>query len=199
MWIWQGEKENKGVMEGSHFWKEPCKICNQWIRKDEKFYLIIIPNEYSNDIKNFIVHKDEWVSFIEGVDNDTDLYNKLKLLKKPHRNMVTDGELQNIEFFKNACINFRFNNCVVSRDKRFIKMKKRGTSTTLIYDIVYDFVTCEDNCRKSGLFDGLFKSELLAKVKNEFNRLRGKEERDDFTVKSTIQKAVEETNKIFNR
>lgn len=187
------------IMKGSHHWKETCFLCNQWILKDEEFYLIIIPNEIRKNfnLDNFIVHKEEWDEFIVGL-TDEEIAEKLLSHKKPRRAKLTEEQLENIECFKRACEKFGYDKCVISKDKRFAKIGKRKTSFKLIYDIVFDKISSETRARE-GLFDGLFNGEFVAKVCNAYYEEKGIDKHEDFTAMGVIQKAIEDTNKLMGK
>lgn len=186
-------------MKGSHHWEEPCFICNQWIRKGEDFYLLIIPNEIRSKYKinNFIAHKEEWNEFSKDL-SDEELAEKIMSHKKPRRKPFSEEELQNVEFFKEACIYCGYNKCVISKDKRFVKMKRRKTSFTLIYDIAYNKISYDTNARE-GLFGGLFANEFVARVCNKFYELKGLDIREDFTVAKVLDEAVKDVDKLMGK
>lgn len=193
-WLFQGK-----AMKGTHHWKETCLLCNQWILKGEEFYLIIIPNEIRSKyhFNNFIVHKEEWDNFIEGL-SDEEVAEKLLKHKKPRKKPLTEEQLNNIEYFKKACEDYGFNKCTISRDKRFVKMKKRKTSFTLIYDIIFDKIHYETRANE-GLFGGLFSNELVAKVCNAYYKYKGVDKHEDYTAMGVIQKAIDDTNKLMGK
>lgn len=187
------------AMKGGHHWKETCFLCNQWILKGEEFYLIIIPNDIRNRYRfdNFIVHKEEWDKFIEGL-SDEEIAKKLLYHKKPRKKPLTEEQLNNIEYFKKACEDYGFNKCIVSKDKRFVKMKKRKTSFTLIYDIIFDKISYDTRANE-GLFGGLFSNELVAKVCNAYYKYKGVDKHEDYTAMEVIQKAMDDTNKLMSK
>lgn len=194
-WIFQNKE-----MKGSFHWKEACKLCNQWILEGEPFYLICIPNEIrkKGTLNNFIVHKDEWNEFIDGLSTDEEIANKLISIKKPRRKPHTEEQLQNIEYFKEVCKEYGFYKDTISKDKRYIKMKKRKTSMTIIYDIVYDRISYETRFNE-GLFGGLFLEELVAKIRNAMYKKQGVDKHDDFSAKKVVNEAVKMTNEIMGR
>ena len=191
--------------KGSSVWKEPCFLCNNWIKKDEYLYCIRIPadieKKYEAEIKlklkskSFIVHKDEWDNYVEGL-SDEEILQKLLKHKKPKREPISEETLIKCENFKKACMDFGYNKCVISKNKRFVKMKKRKTSSTIIYDTVFNKITHDSNAR-SGLFDGLFILSFLAKIENKFNEYCGSENRNDFSVEKILNEAMEDVNKIM--
>lgn len=201
------EKENKTkikwtnnkIMKGSFHWKECCFLCNNWILENEDFYLIIIPTEirkkYSS-LENFIVHTDEWTKFSKDL-SDIELAEKLLSYRKPKRKPLTEEEKQDIEYFKQASEYFGFNKYILSKNKRFVKMKKRKTSLTLIYDLVFKRFSYDINARE-GLFGGIFLRELVAKVSNKFYELKGIDVRDDYTANKTLKGINEQINKLIN-
>lgn len=193
-WAWQD-----GAKKGTFHWKETCFLCNNWILKGEEFYMLIIPNEIRKEYKisNFIAHKEEWDEFSKGL-SDVEIAEKIVKHKKPRKKPLTDEQLKNIEYFKEACIHFGFNKCVISRDKRFVKMKKRKTSFTLIYDIIFDRISYDTNARE-GLFGGLFSNEFVAKVCNKYYELKGLDIREDFSVAKVLDKAAKDVDELINK
>ena len=75
-------------------------------------------------------------------------------------------------------------------------MKKRKTSLTLIYDLVFKRFSYDINARE-GLFGGFFLREFVAKVSNKFYELKGIDIRDDYTVKVVLEKVNEQVNKLM--
>lgn len=191
-WLFQGKS-----MKGSYHWKETCLLCNQWILKDEDFYLVIIPNEFRSKygLNNFIAHKEEWDNFVEDL-SDEEIAEKLQAHKKPRKKPLTEEQLENIEFFKKACNDFGFNKCVISRNKRFVKIGESKTSFTLIYDIIFDKIHYETRANE-GLFGGLFSNELVAKVCNKYYEYKGLDRREDYTAMDVIEKAMNDVNKLM--
>lgn len=192
-WILMNKK-----MKGSFHWRESCFCCNNWILKGEEFYSIIIPTELRKehlDLKNFIVHIDEWEEFSKGLSEE-DLIFKILNYKKPKRKPLTDNQKNDIELFKQICGSFGFNKCVISKDKRFIKMKKRKTSFTLILDLVYDRISYDTNANE-GLFGGLFSNNVVAKIRNKFYEQKGLDKRDDFTIEGVISEAVKQVDDLM--
>lgn len=185
-------------IKGSYNWKECCFLCNDWILKDEDFYMIIIPSKVRKEyplLKNFIVHADEWLNFSKGL-SDNELAEKILSDKKPKRKPLTDEQKQDIEYFKQACESFGFIKYTLSKDKRFVKMKKSGTSITLIYDLIFKRISYDMRGRK-GLFGGFFLRELVAKVSNKFYELKGVDIRDNYTVKAALEKVNEQVNELM--
>lgn len=187
----------KKAMKGSHHWKETCFLCNQWILKDEEFYMIGIPDEIRKqyDIKNFIVHKEEWEKFIERL-SDEEVAAKVLNHKKPKKKPLTKEQLENIEYFKRSVLDYGYNKITISRDKRFVKAKKRKTSFMFIYDIIFDRITYDCNYNE-GLFGGLFSNEAVAKVRNKFNEYRGLDKHDNYTAEGVIKEAINQINEIM--
>lgn len=194
-WIWKNDS-----MKGSHHWQEPCKLCNQWILTDEEFYMICIPKEIKNTRNklknNFIVHKDEWDDFTKYLSTDEEIADKLEKHKKSKRHLYTEEQLKNMQYFKEVCIQFGYTLESTSRDKRYIKMRKRKTSYTLKYDIIFNKINHETNCNE-GAFGWMFTAELVAKVCNEFYKKQGVNRHEDFTVAKAINEAIEKTNEIM--
>lgn len=193
---WLSYKE----MKGSFHWDEPCYLTNQWILKDELFYLIIPPAELKSkhQLENYVIKKEAWEKFIVCIETEEELAIKLKNHKKPRRKPHSEEQLENIEYFKEACEYYGFYKCVVSRDKRFIKMKKRKTPFTIIYDVVYHRLSYDIRANE-GLFGGLFSREILSKIYNKMNELQGLEERSDYSAVNVINKAIEDTNKLIGK
>lgn len=188
----------KKAMKGTHHWKETCYLCNQWVLKDEEFYLIGVPRDMNkHSIPNFIVHKEEWENFIENLTQE-EVYQKLLNHKKPRKKPLTKEQLEKVEYFKQACEYYGFNKCVISRDKRFVKMSKKKTSFTLIYDIVFEKMSY-DTRAKEGLFGGLFSLDLLAKVTNKFYELAGEDKHCDYSSEKVIQKAMNDVNELMGK
>lgn len=192
------------AMKATFHWKDNCIICNNWLIKDELFYLITAPMEIRKlhhldryKLDNFVVHKDEWDEFSKGL-TDEEVAKKLISHKKPRRKPLTENQLKDIEFFKEACGSFGYNKCVMSKDKRFVKMKKRKTSFTLIYDLAYSRISYDTNANE-GLFGGLFSSQLVARIENKFNELKGLTERNDFTVAGVINDAIKQVDELMGK
>lgn len=195
-WIFR-DKE----MKGSFHWNDPCALCNQWILEGDYFCLIIIPDEIrkrGSKLQNFVAHKEEWDEFIKDLKTDDEIADKLEKIKKAKRKPFTEEELRNINIFKEVCREFGYTIESMSKNKRFIKMKKRKTSFTLIYDIIFDRIDHETRVNE-GLFGGMFIGELVAKVRNDMYKKQGVNKRDDYTVKKVIDEAVKMTNEIMGR
>lgn len=193
-WAWQNSPK-----KGSFHWKETCLLCNNWVLKGEEFYMLIIPNEIRKEYKisNFIAHKEEWDEFSKGL-SDIEIAEKIIKHKKPRKKPLTNEQLKNIEYFKEACNHFGFNNCEISRNKRFVKMKKRKTSFTLIYDIIFDRVSYDTKTGED-LFGRLFSNEFVANVCNKFYELRGLDIREDFSVAKILNKTAKDVDELINK
>lgn len=189
--VFQGQ-----LMKGNHFWEETCFLCNQWILKDEEFYLMVIPNEIraKYHLNNFIVHKEEWNKFIENL-SDEEVAKKLLYYKKPRKKPLTSEQLENIEHFKRACADYGFNKSVISKNKRFVKIGKKKTSFTLIYDIIFDKIHYDTRANE-GLFGGLFSNELVANVCNAYYKYKGVDKHESYTAKGVIEKAMEDVKQM---
>ena len=184
-------------INGCHYFKETCFLCNNWILENELFYTVVVPVEIRKEfsINNFIAHKDEWDKFSKGL-SDEELALKLINHKKPRKKPLTEEQINNIEIFKKVCYRYDFNKCVISKDKRFVRMRRNKSSFTIIYDIIYDRISYDTRANE-GLFKGLHSKELVSKINNEFNEMRGIDIKDDFTVAGAINKAVECVNRLF--
>lgn len=187
------------LMKGSHHWKETCFLCNQWVLQNEEFYLMVIPNDIRTKygFVNFIVHKEEWDSFTSDL-TDEELIHELLNYKKPNKKPLSKEQLENIEFFKKACNDYGFDKCVISRDKRFVKIGKRKTSFTLIYDVIFDKIHYETRSNE-GLFGSLFSNELVAKVCNKFYQYKGLSKHEDYTALGLIEKAISDVDKLMGK
>lgn len=188
---------NKEI-KGTFHWKETCSLCNRWILKNEDFYMLIPPKEIADKypIGNILVHKDEWDKFVEGL-SDEEIANKLMKHKKPRKKPLTEEQLKRVEFFKEACEKFGFSECTMSKDKRFVKMKKRRTSYTFIYDIIFERIDFDS--RRDTLFGSLYIVEVQAKIRNEYYRLSGVNKHDDFTVAGIVDKAIEQVDEMMGK
>lgn len=188
----------KKAMKGTHHWKDTCHLCNQWILKDEEFYMIGIPRELNKDsINNFIVHKEEWLEFTKGLSQE-EVYQKLLKHKKPRKKPLTEEQLKKVEYFKKACEYYGYNKCVISKDKRFVKMGKRKTSFTLIYDIIFEKISYDTRANE-GLFGGLFSGDFVAKVSNKFYEIAGEDKHCDYSSADIIKKAINDVDELMGK
>ena len=191
-WIVNWSRFNNAI-----YIEEPCKICNQWIGKGETGLLVYVPDEIRKkyNISNFFVHEKEWMEFAEGLSDD-ELAQKILSIKKQRIKPYSEEVLFKIDCFEKACNQRGFNKKVVSKNKRYIKMKKRKTSLTIMYDTVYDRIKYEYGANE-GLFGGLFIHDLLAKIENDMYKLEGSDKHNDYSSDKIIEKAIKDVNEMM--
>lgn len=175
-------------------WNHKCKLCGQYILDGEEFY-IVYPEPNDKELTWGIVHCKELDEISEGCSEEEKM-NRLRGKKMPRFKGFTEEQKANAELFKQVCNKRGYRNDTLS--KRTLKMGKRSTSFVYTYDMITGQINYEYR-RRTGLFDGLFINQAISEIQHELSILQGKTPSKIVTAASVIKKAVDETNKFFDR
>ncbi len=197
MWEMQYEG-NPRSFEGRYANNKRCPICGQYIRSNERFYIIIIPHEYRSQHKklrdNMMVHIGEWTKFCEGITSERELVDKLINHKTPRAKDFTEQEIKKIEAFKKACYDYDFKE---EFDKPFgVKCKKRGTSVYAEYNVFKDTISV-DFRGKRGLFDGFYQRQIETNIFNLMHKYLEDGRHSDYSASKAINEVFEQAKKTM--
>lgn len=197
MWEMQCEG-NPRSFEGRYSNNKRCPICGQFIRKDERFNIVIIPYEYRSQHKklkdNMMVHVREWAEFCEGITSERELVDKIIAHKTPRAKDFTESEMKKIEAFKKACYDYDFKETF---NKPFgIKCKKRGTSVYAEYNVFKDVISV-DFRGKRGLFDGFYQRQIETNIFNRMHKYLEDGRKSDYDCNQAIQEVFDKANEMM--
>lgn len=198
MWEMKNGDKFPRQFNAIHANNTPCRLCGQHFRKGEQFYIIIVPNEYKlldKKLKaNFFVHVNEWDEFCNGVSTDKELVKKIQNLHMKRTKKMTEEESKRLDAFKKACKSFGFYKEV---PKTYgARMRKRGTSIYVDYNVFSDKISVDHRCQK-GLFDSLYTREIVAKIYSEMHNILGDGKTDNYNPAETIKKISEDVKKTM--
>ena len=179
---------NKSFKVKGEFNKQ-CFVCGSFFRKNEDYYIIIIPSNLRGTHKklnsNFVVHTKDWEDFCKDVKTEEELANKIISHKTPKKISFTQEEENNLFAFKDACKFFGFNSEV--KKSYGIKMRKSGTSFSLEYNPYTDNIALYHRAKR-GLFDSLFEKQICVDIYNKMHEILGDGKHNNFSAEDSFNK-----------
>jgi hypothetical protein len=187
----------------SSYLNEKCFWCGEYFKEGDKISIIVIAFEYKKIYKNLsnniVIHKQEFDALVESLGGD---HKKIVEALGNHKqrrvpNELTEAQKAGVSAFKYACKEKGF--YIETNKNNEVHMRKHGTSLTMEYNSRTGSVRLSSKVRKKGMFDGLYSRQIEANIYNRMQEIIGTELRDNYSVTGTINKVIEETNKIMGR
>lgn len=198
MWELRNDDGPRQFTCGKRHTEERCKICGQHFKEGDKQYLIVCLSSKEAreaNLSNMMTHVGCWDEFCTGLTTDTELVSKLLRHKQPKASALTEEQNKHIEAFKQAASEYGYR--VESKTRQgAIRMTKRGTTMSVVYNPYSGSVTYEDR-RKDNLFKGMFDRQVSVNIYNRMHAILGDGKHDDYSALGIINKAVEDVNKMF--
>lgn len=186
------ERERAGICHNR------CALCGQWILPDDPYYIVIFNSKDRSLIqksKNLCIHKQEWEDLIQN-KTPVQIIEFCKSLKRiPYPKWKAEQQ-RAAEVFEKVMRNHGYREFTVSKDKKNIKARKRGTSLTFSLN-VWDLRIESDARFNSGLFGSMMQHDLEAKIFNEVHNELKTGRSDSYSSSKIIEEAVKITNSLF--
>ncbi|WPS85610.1 hypothetical protein SMD22_00695 (plasmid) [Brevibacillus halotolerans] len=167
--------------------KNACRLCGQFIDKQENYYLVVVPFPFSNQHPNFIVHAHEWEEFNEGITDLTTLFTKLFETVKPKTYNHTFPDENKVEAFRR-----------VLRKKGYLILKETSnriyfTFSSKSSQFYFEKRFCLiENMKVSGdIFDRIFTFDNIARLEEEWKKELGQTVEEGFRAEKIFEKAKE--------
>lgn len=198
MWTFKNADGSNRSLNAAYSNNRYCFLCGQYFKKNEKFYIIVVPYNLRSlskkFSKNISVHADEWEEFIKDVKSDEELAEKLIAHKTPHRKKFTEEEQHRIKCFQEACYHYNFKQVY---DKPWgLKCKQVHSSCYLEYNVHLDKIDLDSRGRE-GLFDGFYKRQIIANIYNKMHELLGDNKFDSYNYKDSINEVNKQVNEMM--
>ena len=191
MWEMLDSNKNARRFSAKYSNNHTCGLCGTFFKKDDTFYIIMIPNEYKNKHKrlnrNMYVHCQEWDEINNGVIDDSDLINRIINYKKK-KNILNEEEASRLDAFKSACIDCGFRQEI--KKNYGVRMKKAGTSVYLDYNVHLDTIDINSRGRR-GLFDSFYDRQIIANIYNKMHKIIGDGKADNYDSNKQIAEMMD--------
>lgn len=175
-----------------------CEICGQWILPTDPYYIVIFEDPFRawiNHRNNLAIHKAEWDELIQKYTPDQIIEICQNLKRKPYPKW---GEEQQraADAFKKVMQSHGYREFWISKNKREIKTKKRGSSLTYIMN-VWDLRIETDKNFDAGLFGGMMLRDMQAQIYNEVHKELNTGKSDTYSSADVLKEAKRITDEIM--
>lgn len=186
------EQENSGICVNR------CVICGQWILATDPYYIVIFDQRFRSSINhgnNLGIHKAEWDELIQKYTPDQIIEICQNLKRKPYPKW---GEEQQraADAFKKVMQSHGYRDFWISKNKREIKAKKKGSSLTYILN-VWDLRIDAEKKFDAGLFGGMMLRDMQAQIYNEIHKELNTGNCDSYSSTEVMKEAKRITDEIM--
>ena len=197
--IYGGKREM--VMTNEYDWEKKgrswsCRCCGQFIKNNEKFYLVVILGSDIREIYpkegNFIVHK---VEFDELAKELNDEYLAIKAIlskKRPRTKNRTPIDETMVEKFYEVARKQRLSIVKETRNRIYFKPCISGRVGDFVYDKRSQKVFYNGR-GFNGLFDRMFLHEIISRIHEELHDLN-----EGYRVEKVLKKTKKTVDKMMN-
>lgn len=192
---------SRDLVASSGWLDKKCYYCGKYFNTGDKITLIIPITElkikYNKLSSNVIMHTDEFKQLVLLYGEEGAIYQLSKHVAPKYTLQLTEQQNINLEAFRKACNFYGFTiETDAMKSETMYKRRLPGKSLTLTYSPLRDKIGLRRR-GKSGLLDGLYEQEIIAKVFNKMHEYLGDNKVDNFSANEIIAKSVEEAKQIF--